>query len=121
MQELMGNLSVFDVNVGTLKPYRDAYYFIALNDASAFHQFLANAALLRALHMSKVGTLRSHESIASHCKALQLANRKIANGEEGVSESMIATVLMMAAYNVSTVQFLLIKLKSNIFRSSTSC
>ncbi|KAH6715632.1 hypothetical protein BKA61DRAFT_605001 [Leptodontidium sp. MPI-SDFR-AT-0119] len=90
---------VFDSRVGTLKPYRDAYYFIARDDASAFHQFLANAALHRTLYISEGKILRSHEATAFHYKALQLANRKIGNIEERVSDGMIATALIMAAYN----------------------
>ena len=91
---------MFDSEIGSLKPYRDSYYFVARDDASAFHQFLANIALHRTLYMSGGTSLISHEAIASHHKALQLAQKKIENIKDSVSDGMIATVLMMAAYNV---------------------
>ena len=91
---------MFDSRIGSLKPYRDSYYFVARDDASAFHQFLANVALHRTLYRSGGKTVTSYEAIASHHKALQLAQKKIENIKENVSDGMIATVLMMAAYNV---------------------
>lgn len=100
MQELTGE-PVFDSRIGSLKPYRDSYYFVARDDASAFHQFLANVALHRSLYLSGGKISTSHEAIASHHEALQLAQKRISNTRESVNDGMIATVLMMAAYNVS--------------------
>lgn len=111
MQELM-QAAVFDVNVVTLKPYRDAYYFIAKDDSSAFVQFLANAALHRTLHTSGGKSLRCNEATSSHYRALQMANQRIQDSKESHSDGMIATVLMMAAYNVS-IGSLLKTLKPN--------
>lgn len=50
--------------------------------------------------MSGGKSLRSDEATVFHYNALQLAQRKIGDVKERVSDGMIATVLMMAAYNV---------------------
>ncbi|KAH7379864.1 hypothetical protein BKA64DRAFT_686501 [Cadophora sp. MPI-SDFR-AT-0126] len=102
-QQILDSAPVFDPSISTLKPYRDSYYIIARDDASAFHQFLANAALHRTLYMSGGKCLRSYEATALHYKALQLAQRRIGDAKEEVSDGMIATVLMMAAYNHITL------------------
>jgi len=91
--------AVFDSRIDNLKPYRDSYYFIARNDVSAFHQFLANAALHRTLYTSGGKILTSHDATAQHHKALQLAQIRVGDIKDRVSDGMIATVLMMAAYN----------------------
>jgi len=97
---------VFDSRIDNLKPYRDSYYFIARNDVSAFHQFLANAALHRTLYTSGGKILTSHDATAQHHKALQLAQIRVGDIKDRVSDGMIATVLMMAAYNVSNLSHL---------------
>ena len=89
-----------------MKPYRDSYYFLARDDVSAFHQFLANAALHRTLYTSGGKILTSHEATSQHHKALQLAQIRIGNIEGRLSDGMIATVLMMAAYYVCNLSHL---------------
>jgi hypothetical protein len=86
--------------VNTLKSYRDAYYSCAIDDATAFTQLLANAALLRALFESKGANLVNDAAVTYHSRAINLTNQRLGHVTDSLSKGMIATVLMMAAYNV---------------------
>jgi hypothetical protein len=92
--------AVFDTRVDSLKPYRDAYYFLAVDDSSAFNQLLANVALHRALFESKGKIVVDDTAIRYHIQAIKLANQRLGNAAEARSDGLIATILMMAAYNV---------------------
>ncbi|CAG8977240.1 hypothetical protein HYALB_00007936 [Hymenoscyphus albidus] len=94
--------NVFDTRMNTMKPYRDAFFHIAIHDRSAFFQLLANTELLRnsqKAYESDGKAQISYTAAKYHAKAIKLANSRLPNSEDAVSDGIISTVLIMAVYN----------------------
>lgn len=97
---------VFDTRVHNMKPYRDAFFHIAIRDQAAFLQLLANAELLRTLqnaHEPNAKVEITYTATKYHTKAINIANSRLHDSKDGISDGVISTVLIMAVYNVSGV------------------
>lgn len=94
---------MFDDRSVNLKPYRDAFFAVALLDAATFYQYLANFVLylpnVRSLPAAR--EYEKTEALIHQDQAIKLIIKKMGNRKDVVSDGMIGAVVGMACQAVS--------------------
>jgi hypothetical protein len=88
-----------------MKPVRETFFPLGLEDAAAFHQLLAVLAKHlprhRSQEWSKAKDYENTEIIIHHAEAVKLIKSRMSNMKAATSDGTISAIVMMICYSVS--------------------